>query len=334
MQVRGSFGERRKSEDMKATSHLSSGSSGSSRPLFSVIIPTYNYAHYLPRSLDSVAAQGEDDCELIVVDDGSQDDPASVLARWTERVKKPATCLSQPNRGLAAARNRGIDYSAGEWLLFLDADDALLPDALDRFRLLMSRRELLDFIYGGRTLVSADGKVKDYPARPHLPSNEQNFSRYIRDGFIDICAGSVIIHRHVFERIRFQERAHVWEDVIFHAQLFALFSGASIRDPVITIHRHADSLSHHPDLESIADSVQWLFDPSILPQGFLRYRDLYACRTRIALFHAYYNRGELNRAISTFRELRVICPSSLLNWRTVRRYVTALIRMRRGGRKS
>jgi len=305
------------------------GSAALPRPLFSIVIPTYNYARYLARALDSVSAQSGDDYEIVVIDDGSTDETARVVAEWTHRAGKGALYFAQRNRGLAAARNRGIDLSTGEFVLFLDADDALLPNALDRFRSAVDHQECLDFVYGGRTLAWVDGKVKMYPARRHLPSSEQNFSRYIRDGFTELCAGSAVIRRRVFDRIRFHEHARVWEDVIFHAQLFALFSGASFPDPVITIHRHRDSLSHHPDLDSIARSDQWLFDPSVLPKAFFRFRDLYRCRTRIALFHSLYDQGKFQDAVRTLREATGIRLVELLSWRLVRRYVTALMKRRR-----
>ncbi len=95
------------------------------RPLVSVIIPCFNQAQFLPESLDSVARQSYAHREVLVVNDGSTDDVAGVAGRFTG-----VRCITQRNQGTAAARNLGFRESRGQYVLFLDADDRLLPDAL------------------------------------------------------------------------------------------------------------------------------------------------------------------------------------------------------------
>ncbi len=93
----------------------------------SVIIPTYNRADLVKQAVDSVLRQTVSDYEIIVVDDGSTDDTRQVL----ESVTPPVRYLFQENRGLAAARNRGIAESRGEYLAFLDSDDLFEPRLLE-----------------------------------------------------------------------------------------------------------------------------------------------------------------------------------------------------------
>jgi glycosyltransferase involved in cell wall biosynthesis len=92
----------------------------------SVIIPTYNYAHFLKQCLDSVVSQQVAGMEIILVDDGSTDNTREVIAPYVNRIKY----IFQKNQGLSAARNTGIRNSSGEWLLFLDSDDILGPDII------------------------------------------------------------------------------------------------------------------------------------------------------------------------------------------------------------
>jgi len=94
----------------------------------SAIIPTYNHAGFLPGALESVFAQTCCPLEVIVVDDGSTDETAEVLRAYEGRIR----VLSQPNRGVGAARNAGAAVASGELLAFLDADDAWLPAKLER----------------------------------------------------------------------------------------------------------------------------------------------------------------------------------------------------------
>ena len=94
----------------------------------SVVIPAWNGARTLPRALTSVFAQSYRDYEVVVVDDGSTDDTQSVLAGYGDRIR----VLSQPNRGMSAARNAGVRAASGEYLAFLDDDDEWMPEKLAR----------------------------------------------------------------------------------------------------------------------------------------------------------------------------------------------------------
>jgi len=97
-------------------------------PLVSVIIPNYNYAHYLPQAINSVLAQTYSQVEIIVIDDGSTDDSVTVLRSYGDRIR----WLKQPNQGVSAARNVGAHNTKGELVAFLDADDFWLPEKLER----------------------------------------------------------------------------------------------------------------------------------------------------------------------------------------------------------
>lgn len=99
------------------------------RPLVSVVVPLHNKAPYVTRALQSVLGQTQGDFELLVVDDGSTDDGASMVAACTDPRLR---LLCQPNRGAAAARARGMAEAAGRYVAFLDADDEWLPHFLER----------------------------------------------------------------------------------------------------------------------------------------------------------------------------------------------------------
>src|SRR5690242_12454791 len=107
------------------------GTSTGMTPFFSVVIPVYNRADVLIGALRSVLTQTEQDFEIIVVDDGSKDDPASVVDSFHDpRIR----FHRQINRGGGAARNAGIDLAKGRFTAFLDSDDVYLPDHLATMR--------------------------------------------------------------------------------------------------------------------------------------------------------------------------------------------------------
>jgi hypothetical protein len=115
-----------------------------SAPFFSVIIPTHNRAELLDVCLSSVFAQQRTDYEVIVVDDGSTDRTADVLAGYGSRVR----VLHQDNRGPGAARNTGVRAASGQYLAFLDSDDVWFPWTLDTYRRVIEEASLPAFVAG------------------------------------------------------------------------------------------------------------------------------------------------------------------------------------------
>ena len=97
-------------------------------PLVSVVIPTYNRAGVICRTIDNVLAQTYRNTEIIVVDDGSTDDTQAKLRSYGGRIR----VIAQSNAGPAAARNRGIEAATGDLIAFQDSDDLWLPNKLER----------------------------------------------------------------------------------------------------------------------------------------------------------------------------------------------------------
>ena len=113
------------------------------KPAVSVVIPTYNRAHLICESLDSIFAQTFKDYEVIVVDDGSTDNTAEVLSPYMARIRY----LKQENGGVAAARNRGMLAAEGEFVAFLDSDDLWLPTKLEKQVALLRQRGDVQLCY-------------------------------------------------------------------------------------------------------------------------------------------------------------------------------------------
>jgi hypothetical protein len=122
-------------------------------PRFSVIIPAYNAAAFVARAIDSVLAQTWPAHEILVVDDGSSDDTAQVVARYGA----PVRYLRQDNAGVSAARNAGARAATGDWLAFLDADDWYYPERLRWHGEWIARDDRLDFLTGDYDYRRPDG---------------------------------------------------------------------------------------------------------------------------------------------------------------------------------
>lgn len=110
-------------DDSAPQDAVSARSRAASRITVSVLIPTYNRAHVVAEAIDSVLEQDPPPDQVIVIDDGSTDDTASVLARYGDRIE----VVCQANAGVAAARNAGLGRARCSWIAFLDSDDLWLP---------------------------------------------------------------------------------------------------------------------------------------------------------------------------------------------------------------
>jgi len=131
-----------------------------------VIVTTHNYARFLPDALDSVLAQTVSPSEILVVDDGSTDDPAAVVARY-----RNVQILSIPQQGIAAARNAALAKVSARFVVFLDADDVLAPTALESGLACMAANPGAGFVYGAHRLVDADLRPLSGPSISRVQPN-------------------------------------------------------------------------------------------------------------------------------------------------------------------
>ncbi|MCH7396511.1 glycosyltransferase family 2 protein [Belliella sp. DSM 107340] len=136
-------------------------------PLISVIIPTYNRAHVLPNSIKSVLDQSFEDWELIVVDDGSEDNTKEMVEEFL--MDSRVSYYFQKNKGVSEARNHGAKISKGDYLIFLDSDDRLAKESIYHFRKKIKTTSF-DVVFSWVKLISEEKKSweikkmhKNYP---------------------------------------------------------------------------------------------------------------------------------------------------------------------------
>ncbi len=134
--------------DASATAGIRTGEP----PLVSVVIPCYNGVRYLAETLESAVTQTYPRVEVIVIDDGSSDGTAKIAQAY------PVTYIYQANRGISAARNAGIEHSRGEYILFLDHDDRLLPEAVATGVTILEAHPECTVAIGEHRYIGADGK--------------------------------------------------------------------------------------------------------------------------------------------------------------------------------
>jgi glycosyltransferase involved in cell wall biosynthesis len=115
-----------------------------SQPLISVVMPLFDGARHVSEAIECVLAQSYGSLELVVVDDGSTDDSAAIVGRYTP----PVQLLTQAHEGCGSARNRGAGAARGAYLAFCDADDRFPSDRLDRQFAALAPDTALDAVFG------------------------------------------------------------------------------------------------------------------------------------------------------------------------------------------
>lgn len=124
--------------------------------LVSIVVPSYNYAHFLPETIESALSQTHANIEIIIIDDGSTDNTREVAEQLLQQDAR-IQYVHQVNQGLSAARNTGIKHASGEFVVFLDADDLMHPQKIAAHLEHFASDEKIDISYGeSRYFVSGD----------------------------------------------------------------------------------------------------------------------------------------------------------------------------------
>lgn len=205
----------------------------SSGNLVSVIVPCYNQARFLSQALDSILRQTHRQFEIILINDGSTDETAEVAARYPE-----VRYFYQPNQGRSAARNLGARVSQGDYLVFLDADDALLPNALEDGLNCLRQHPEAGFVYGQYRLIAADGSP--LPLSPPAVSDDEGYQAFLQQNSVGMLA-SAMFRRALYESVRgFDCNLHACEDYELYLRIARLYPVA--RHPhVVALYRQHEA---------------------------------------------------------------------------------------------
>lgn len=183
-------------------------------PRFSIIVPVYNVAPYLRECLDSILAQSFADWETICVDDGSTDGSSAILDEYSSRDTR-IRAMHQANAGVSSARNAALDVAAGEWIWFVDGDDAIHPDALEYVTSALNLySEAEGFMYPG--FISLPEKPLCWDKLPDVSLVEFTDRRNGRSyGMARHTGCTTIYRRSRLQGLRLSETCKMAEDTLF-----------------------------------------------------------------------------------------------------------------------
>ena len=199
-----------------------------SSPLVSIIMPGYNAEAYIVEAIESVWCQSYTHWELIVIDDGSTDDTASIVQAFDD---KRIVYIHQDNAGVSAARNAGLTYAQGEYITFLDADDVLPQKSLEARVKYFESHANIDMVHG---IVSIRDENLVEELKTYKPFYYQNLldKALNLDGRLFFNPGYMIRYSKIGS-IRFQVGMTHCEDILFLITLLSQkITYANIEEPV------------------------------------------------------------------------------------------------------
>ena len=243
----------------------------STLPLVSIVLPTYNRAHLLPRSIDSVLAQTYSAWELIVVDDRSTDATRDVVREYVNRDRRIRYVENTHKQGCAGARNQGREAAGAAFIAFIDSDDTWRPHHLGAIMELFVRNDDVDWIYADSEIVE-DGVVVTRSVFRELWKNRQELRVFRRgalsvmdsDGLLEhaiqhglyaACQSSVMRTR-LFESTVFDEELQATEDWLFALEI--IYKGYRIGyvdDVHFTYVLHPHSISANPRSKTVHENL-------------------------------------------------------------------------------
>jgi glycosyltransferase involved in cell wall biosynthesis len=208
---------------------------GSGNALVSIVIPCYNQARFLHSSVASARSQTCAPFEIIVVDDGSADDTETVACALG------ATVIRQRNAGVSAARNTGLNTARGAFVIFLDADDELMPDAVETgVQALTSNAGAVCAVGRARSM---DAAGRDLPSSPLRPVVRDLYREWLSNNFV-FTPGAAIFRREQLHAIGgFPDDVGPAADYAIYLQLARTGQVTDHGQPVVRYRNHPASMS-------------------------------------------------------------------------------------------
>ncbi len=208
--------------------------------LFSVIMPSYNHAKYLPETITSVLNQSFRDFELIIIDDCSKDNSREIIRKFKEKDNRIINIFHETNKGISRTYNDGIEYAKGKFVSFIDSDDVWNNNLLEKEVQVLEKNDNL-IIWTEGELINSEGKIFGitFTQRHYNTSTKKQgniFNELLKYNFI--LSSGFTIKRENLKEIRFNPQLKFINDVQFFIDLAYKYEYSFIKTPLAKYRLH------------------------------------------------------------------------------------------------
>jgi glycosyltransferase involved in cell wall biosynthesis len=265
-------------------------------PKISIIIPSYNHAHYIQQSIDSVIAQSVKDWELIIIDDASTDDSKTLLEKQDD--PRIQVYYHTGNQGAHNTINEGLARARGDYLTVLNSDDVYHPE---RLQALYQAAQAYDFVASDINLINAEGQVTTYSEDAYtqawldwhegLKQNyrmTQNFFACLLEGNFLITTSNFFFHRRVWEKLGGFADLRYMHDYEFSMRVMkAGFKAAFLPEKLLSYRLHDSNTIREAPLQAIQENTRLLLQQ--LPALPVEKEHLQAVAKHLSNLYRYTN---------------------------------------------
>ncbi len=222
-------------------------------PTFSVVIPLYNRAEIVTQTIASVLSQDWTDFEIVVIDDGSKDNPEPlIIAIGDPRIRY----IRQDNAGGGAARNRGIEEARGRYIAFLDSDDLFLPGKLSVMADALREDNGMTVLY---SQMKVDRGVDRYWIRPERGIREdEDVGEYLFCANQFMQTSTMVVPTALAQKVRFDPALKKGQDLDFSVRLQGAGAHFRMIDQALTIWLDATEVGRTSYVKGYETSLDWL----------------------------------------------------------------------------
>ena len=279
-------------------------------PKISVVIPSYNRAHYIEKTIDSVLEQKMADIEIILVDDGSTDNTRELVQKkYGDLVRY----VYQENQGIPGARNTGIKNARGDYIAFLDSDDSWRPGKLERQLSLAEEHPEYGLLASRCDKIQCSGNIKK-PGRPLSYQSRRGKSGWVLNDLFQanfIRTSSVIIRRDCFDKVGlFDEKQKQAQDYDLWLRMAAEYQVGFINE-FLTVY------VDNPKGISGDGLIGRLYILQALEKSYLKQKipekiyNLRMARNYFAVGRHYLQRGDREKGLAYIKKARRLAPCHL-----------------------
>lgn len=276
-------------------------------PSVSVVIPTYNYGRFIGEALESALGQTLRPLDIVVVDDGSTDNTAAIVSKFSDHVRY----IRQENAGVCVARNRGVKESKGDLIAFFDADDTWEPRKLELQAEKFAQDSKIGLVHCGmREFESETGKTISM----HMDGLEGHVADELllwEESVIVGPGGTIAVSRNAFEDVGgFDETMRVGEDWDFCYRVARRYKVGFVREPLVNYRNH--TAAAHLNVSEMERGMSLFYSKAFAEDGeVLKLKNRAMGNFHRILAGSYFHNGDYGQFLRHAVKSLVNRPSNL-----------------------